>query len=138
MFEALAPAAKSRSIAQAMPPLGYFASTLPKNGNKTIARRSVSVEIAIKCLAEFAHEKVFMGQLAMRGQGEVALQLDGTTAEGCRPLERTDGISSNRRQSPWLNGSVGASILHSPPCSVLVAVKPARITNRGGCENLIS
>jgi nucleotide-binding universal stress UspA family protein len=28
----------------------------------------------------------------------------------------------------WLNGSVGASILHSPPCSVLVAVKPARTT----------
>lgn len=26
----------------------------------------------------------------------------------------------------WLNGSVGASILHSPPCSVLVAVKSAR------------
>jgi nucleotide-binding universal stress UspA family protein len=26
----------------------------------------------------------------------------------------------------WLNGSVGASILHSPPCSVLVAVKSAQ------------
>jgi len=24
----------------------------------------------------------------------------------------------------WLNGSVGESILHQPPCSVLVAVKP--------------
>ncbi|MFB9262496.1 universal stress protein [Bradyrhizobium erythrophlei] len=26
----------------------------------------------------------------------------------------------------WLNGSVGDSILHHPPCSVLVAVKPAQ------------
>lgn len=26
----------------------------------------------------------------------------------------------------WLNGSVGALVLHSPPCSVLVAVKAAR------------
>jgi nucleotide-binding universal stress UspA family protein len=30
----------------------------------------------------------------------------------------------------WLNGSVGASVLHSPPCSVLVAVKCARTTRR--------
>lgn len=30
----------------------------------------------------------------------------------------------------WLNGSVGASILHSPPCSVLVAVKSVRSTRR--------
>jgi nucleotide-binding universal stress UspA family protein len=30
----------------------------------------------------------------------------------------------------WLNGSVGASVLHSPPCSVLVAVKSARATRR--------
>jgi nucleotide-binding universal stress UspA family protein len=30
----------------------------------------------------------------------------------------------------WLNGSVGASVLHSPPCSVLVAVKSARATHR--------
>jgi nucleotide-binding universal stress UspA family protein len=29
----------------------------------------------------------------------------------------------------WLNGSVGASILHSPPCSVLVAVKAERTTH---------
>lgn len=29
----------------------------------------------------------------------------------------------------WLNGSVGASVLHSPPCSVLVAVKSARTTH---------
>jgi nucleotide-binding universal stress UspA family protein len=28
----------------------------------------------------------------------------------------------------WLNGSVGMSVLHSPPCSVLVAVKSARTT----------
>lgn len=26
----------------------------------------------------------------------------------------------------WLNGSVGESILHQPPCSVLIAVKPKR------------
>jgi nucleotide-binding universal stress UspA family protein len=26
----------------------------------------------------------------------------------------------------WLNGSVGSSVLHSPPCSVLVAVKATR------------
>jgi len=26
----------------------------------------------------------------------------------------------------WLNGSVGESILHQPPCSVLIAVKPER------------
>jgi nucleotide-binding universal stress UspA family protein len=30
----------------------------------------------------------------------------------------------------WLNGSVGESILHKPPCSVLVAVKPkTRVNN---------
>jgi len=27
----------------------------------------------------------------------------------------------------WLNGSVGASILHHPPCSVLVAVKSEQV-----------
>ena len=26
----------------------------------------------------------------------------------------------------WLNGSVGESILHQPPCSVLIAIKPQR------------
>ena len=26
----------------------------------------------------------------------------------------------------WLNGSVGRSILHQPPCSVLIAVRPER------------
>jgi nucleotide-binding universal stress UspA family protein len=26
----------------------------------------------------------------------------------------------------WLNGSVGESILHEPPCSLLIAVKPKR------------
>jgi nucleotide-binding universal stress UspA family protein len=29
----------------------------------------------------------------------------------------------------WLNGSVGASILHHPPCSVLVAVKSEQMKN---------
>jgi nucleotide-binding universal stress UspA family protein len=29
----------------------------------------------------------------------------------------------------WLNGSVGASILHHPPCSVLVAVKSEQVKN---------
>jgi nucleotide-binding universal stress UspA family protein len=29
----------------------------------------------------------------------------------------------------WLNGSVGASILHHPPCSVLVAVKSSQEKN---------
>jgi len=29
----------------------------------------------------------------------------------------------------WLNGSVGESILHHPPCSVLVAVKSEQIKN---------
>lgn len=29
----------------------------------------------------------------------------------------------------WLNGSVGASILHHPPCSVLVAVKSGQSMN---------
>lgn len=29
----------------------------------------------------------------------------------------------------WLNGSVSATILHHPPCSVLVAVKPAKTKN---------
>jgi nucleotide-binding universal stress UspA family protein len=29
----------------------------------------------------------------------------------------------------WLNGSVGASVLHSSPCSVLVAVKAGRTTH---------
>jgi nucleotide-binding universal stress UspA family protein len=29
----------------------------------------------------------------------------------------------------WLNGSVGESILHHPPCSVLVAVKSERMKN---------
>ena len=29
----------------------------------------------------------------------------------------------------WLGGSVGASILHHPPCSVLVAVKSERTEN---------
>jgi len=29
----------------------------------------------------------------------------------------------------WLNGSVGASILHHPPCSVLVAVKSEQAKN---------
>ena len=28
--------------------------------------------------------------------------------------------------SRWLNGSVGESILHQPPCSVLIAIKPQR------------
>jgi nucleotide-binding universal stress UspA family protein len=31
--------------------------------------------------------------------------------------------------SRWLNGSVGESILHYPPCSVLVAVKSAQMKN---------
>jgi len=29
----------------------------------------------------------------------------------------------------WLNGSIGESILHHPPCSLLVAVKSRRIKN---------
>jgi nucleotide-binding universal stress UspA family protein len=29
----------------------------------------------------------------------------------------------------WLNGSVGESILHQPPCSVLIAVKPEQSTS---------
>ncbi len=29
----------------------------------------------------------------------------------------------------WLNGSVGASVLHHAPCSVLVAVKPEQVKN---------
>jgi nucleotide-binding universal stress UspA family protein len=29
----------------------------------------------------------------------------------------------------WLNGSVGASILHHPPCSLLVAVKSEQMKN---------
>ena len=30
----------------------------------------------------------------------------------------------------WLNGSVGESILHQPPCSVLIAITPQRAASR--------
>jgi hypothetical protein len=41
-------------------------------------------------------------------------------------------VLGHRDQEPlarWLNGSVGESILHHPPCSLLVAVKSRTINS---------
>lgn len=49
-----------------------------------------------------------------------------------REMEADLIVIGHRDQSAlarWLNGSVGASILHHPPCSVLVAVKSAQMKN---------
>lgn len=49
-----------------------------------------------------------------------------------REMEADLIVIGHRDQSAlarWLNGSVGASILHHPPCSVLVAVKSVQMKN---------
>lgn len=52
--------------------------------------------------------------------------------ESAREMKADLIIIGHRDQSAlarWLNGSVGASILHHPPCSVLVAVKSDQVGN---------
>ena len=51
---------------------------------------------------------------------------DGREALTAREMNADLIVVGHRDQGTlarWLNGSVGASILHHPPCSVLVAVK---------------
>ena len=51
---------------------------------------------------------------------------DGREALTAREMNADLIVVGHRDQGTlarWLNGSVGASILHHPPCSVLIAVK---------------
>jgi nucleotide-binding universal stress UspA family protein len=53
-------------------------------------------------------------------------------ARSAREMKADLIVVGHRDQSSlvrWLNGSVGASILHHPPCSVLVAVKSEQEKN---------
>lgn len=55
---------------------------------------------------------------------------DGREASTAREMNADLIVVGHRDQGTlarWLNGSVGASILHHPPCSVLIAVKSEQI-----------